>query len=248
MIIKASQRGGGKQLALHLLNTRDNEHCEVHEVRGFVSDDVVGAMKEAYAVSRGTKCTQFLFSVSLNPPQNERVEIDVFEKTIARIEEETGLTNHPRVVIFHEKEARRHCHVVWSRIDADTMTAVNLDFYKLKMLEISRETYLENDWQMPRGLMNSKEADPRNSDLDEWQQAKRAGYHAGDLKGLMKECWAVSDSKIAFEQALRERGLTLAQGDRGHVGSSTSSRMPGASQPVTIKPPTASWPLSNSLR
>jgi len=31
-------------------------------------------------------------------------------------------------------------------------------------------------------------------------------------------CWAVSDSRAAFEQALRERGLILAKGDRrGHV-------------------------------
>ena len=42
MIIKASQRGGGKQLALHLLRTDENEHVEVHDMRGFVSNDVTG--------------------------------------------------------------------------------------------------------------------------------------------------------------------------------------------------------------
>lgn len=30
MILKASQRGGGKQLGLHLMNSHDNEHVEVH--------------------------------------------------------------------------------------------------------------------------------------------------------------------------------------------------------------------------
>jgi len=54
MILKASQRGGGKQLGLHLTNTHDNEHVEVHEVRGFVSSDVTGAFKEAYAISKAT--------------------------------------------------------------------------------------------------------------------------------------------------------------------------------------------------
>ena len=53
MIINASQRGGAKQLAQHLLRTDENEHVEVHEIRGFVSDDVTGALKEAYAVSKG---------------------------------------------------------------------------------------------------------------------------------------------------------------------------------------------------
>ena len=42
MILKASQRGGGKQLGLHLMKTEDNEHIEIHEIRGFVSDDIVG--------------------------------------------------------------------------------------------------------------------------------------------------------------------------------------------------------------
>ncbi len=30
MILKASQRGGGKALALHLLKTTENEHVDVH--------------------------------------------------------------------------------------------------------------------------------------------------------------------------------------------------------------------------
>ena len=32
MILKGSQRGGSKQLAVHLLKTLDNEHAEVHEL------------------------------------------------------------------------------------------------------------------------------------------------------------------------------------------------------------------------
>lgn len=218
MILKASQRGGGKQLGLHLLKMEDNEHVEVHEIRGFVSDDIVAALKEAYAVSKGTRCKQFLFSVSLNPPPLERVGVDVFENAIARIEEKNGLKDQPRIVVFHEKEGRRHAHAVWSRIDAETMTAKNLPFFKNKMRDLSRELYLENGWKMPRGLMNSREADPRNFTLKEWQQAKRMGVDARDLKDLMRECWAVSDSKAAFVQALKARGITLAKGDRrGHV-------------------------------
>ncbi|WP_256923966.1 hypothetical protein [Sphingomonas sp. IBVSS2] len=46
MILKASQRGGGMALAAHLLKA-ENEHVEIHEIRGFVSDDLKGAMKEA---------------------------------------------------------------------------------------------------------------------------------------------------------------------------------------------------------
>ncbi len=221
MILKASQRGGGKQLGLHLMKTQDNEHIEVHEIRGFVSDDVVSALKEAYAVSKGTRCKQFLFSVSLNPPPDERVPVETFEKAVARIEEKNGLTGQPRIVVFHEKEGRRHAHAVWSRIDAETMTARNLSHFKLKLRDVSREIYLEQGWKMPRGLMNSREADPRNFTLAEWQQSKRMGRDARDVKELMQECWAVSDSRAAFMQVLKSRGFTLARGDRrGHVAVS----------------------------
>ena len=218
MIIKASQRGGGKQLALHLLRTDENEHVEVHEMRGFMSNDLVAAMKETYAISKGTKCKQFLFSASFNPPEQERVDIETFENAIERVEEKNNLKGQPRVIVFHEKEGRRHAHAVWSRIDADTMTARNLSHYKFKCRDLSREIYLEQGWKMPRGLMNSSARDPRNFNLAEWQQAKRQGLHTRDLKDMMAECWAVSDSKAAFQHALSERGMILAKGDRrGHV-------------------------------
>ncbi|ALG91179.1 MULTISPECIES: relaxase/mobilization nuclease domain-containing protein [Actibacterium] len=218
MILKGSQRGGAKQLGLHLLKTTENEHVEIHDVRGFMTDDVVGALREAEAVSKGTKCRQFLFSVSLNPPETESVRIETFEQAIAAIEEKHGLTEQPRVIVFHEKEGRRHCHAVWSRIDAETMTAKPLPFFKNKLMEVSKQLYLEHGWQMPRGFANNKDRDPRNFTLTEWQQAKRVGRHAGDLKADIQEAWAISDSRNSFSHALEERGLFLARADRrGHV-------------------------------
>jgi len=80
MILKGSQRAGGTQLAVHLLKTDENEHVEIHEVSGFMSDTPIEAFSEAYAVSRGTKCKQFLFSLSLSPPEKESVPVKVFEK------------------------------------------------------------------------------------------------------------------------------------------------------------------------
>lgn len=124
----------------------------------------------------------------------------------------------PRIVVFHEKEGRRHCHAVWSRIDADEMKAVPLPHLKMKMRDVSREIFLEQGWKLPRGLMNSKESDPRNFTLAEWQQAKRAGLDARDLKEAIQECWAASDSAQSFSRALESRGLYLARGDRrSHV-------------------------------
>ncbi|WP_417681690.1 relaxase/mobilization nuclease domain-containing protein [Roseibium sp.] len=218
MLFVASERGNGKQLATHLLNQIDNEHVTVHEVKGFVSEDVTGAFKEAQACASGTRCKNYLFSVSLNPPEDRDVPISVFEETINRIETDTGLKDQPRVVVFHEKNGRRHAHCVWSRIDADTMTAKNLSHYKSKLMGISRDIHLEQDWKMPAGLAKGSERDPRNFSLAEWQQCKRMGKDAREIKTAIQDAWAISDNAATFNHALRERGLTLAKGDRrGHV-------------------------------
>ncbi len=113
----ASQGGGAAKLAAHLLNDRDNDHVELYEVSGFVADNLSDALQEARAQAMGTRCNQYLFSVSLNPPETKKVGTDVFEQAISRIEERTNLQDQPRVIVFHEKEGRRHAHCVWSRID-----------------------------------------------------------------------------------------------------------------------------------
>ena len=236
MILKGNQRAGGTQLARHLLNARDNDHVEVHELRGFVADDLVGAFKEAYAVSTGTKCRQFLFSLSLSPPETETVPVEHFEAAIAAIEDKLGMTGQPRAVVFHEKEGRRHAHCVWSRIDTDRMRAINLSHYKLKLRDMSRQLYLEHGWKMPRGLMNSRERNPLNFSQAEWQQAKRTRQNPQALKEMFQECWAVSDSRAAFANALEERGFWLAKGDRrGHVAVDWHGEVYAVSRYIGVK-------------
>jgi len=216
MILKGSQRSGARQLAVHLLNERDNEHVEVHELRGFASDDLISAFREAEAVSRGTRAKQFLFSLSLNPPPRERVSVEQFERAIEAAERKLGLGAQPRAIVFHEKEGRRHAHAVWSRIDVDQMKAINLPHFKWRLQEVSRELYREHGWIMPRGL-NGKDRDPRNFTHSEWEQAKKAKQDPKALKAMFQECWAASDSGQAYAQALAARGYTLAAGDRRGV-------------------------------
>ena len=214
MILNGNQRGGAKNLALHLMK-EENEHVEVHQVRGFVSQNVLGALNEAHAVSKGTKCKRFLYSLSLNPPQNERVNIADFEAAIEQAEKRLGLSGQPRVIVFHEKEGRRHAHVVWSRINVEQMKAVHMPHDHPKLKTLSRELFLEHGWKMPRGLVDSKERNPKNFTLAEWQQAKRVGKDPREIKTVIQDAWAISDSKAAFMHALEERGYTLARGDKG---------------------------------
>ena len=214
MILKGSQRGGARQLAAHLLKTEENEHVEIHEISGFVSEDLDGALREIHAISQGTRCKQFMFSLSLNPPQSESVPIEYFEKALTDIEKELKLEHQPRAIVFHEKEGRRHCHAVWSRIDTDKMKAINLPYFKMKLQDISRQLYFQYGWQMPRGLINKEERNPLNFSLKEWQQAKRLQEDSKVIKQLLQDCWTASDTKASFEKSLNEYRFYLAKGDR----------------------------------
>ena len=214
MILKAKERGGGAQLARYLLSMRDNDHVELHEVRGFVGDDLLSAFREVDAIAKGTRCENYLFSASLNPPGGETVAVEDFENAADEVERKLGLEGQPRAIVFHEKDGRRHAHVVWSRIDAEHMRAINLPHYKMRLRDVSRDLFRTHGWEMPKGLRDWRERDPLGYTREEWQQARRVGLDPKQLKALFQECWNRSDSGTAFAHALKERGFMLARGDR----------------------------------
>jgi len=214
MILKGNQRAHGQELALHLLNVADNEHVAIHELRGFVANDLAGAFAEAEAISEGTKCNQYLFSLSLNPPASANVSIEAFERAIDDAERQLGLSGQPRAVVFHEKNGRRHAHCVWSRINVAEMKAINLPHYKRRLCDISQELYQQNNWDMPAGFLDKEQRNQTNYTHAEASQAERAKRDPAKLKALFRTCWEQSDSRTAFAAALRENSFVLARGDR----------------------------------
>ena len=218
MILKASQRTGTKELAKHLLNVAENDHITVHEIRGFVADDLAGALREIEAISRGTRCSKFMFSLSLNPPDYADVPIGDFEAAIEEIERKLSLVDQPRIIVFHEKNGRRHCHVVWSRLmySAHThhMISIRMSHFKLKLMEVSRLLFLKYGWKMPEGMKRAADRSPWHLTREEHRQAVRLSQDSQTLKMLFKSAWEQSDSKETFIRALEERGFLLARGDR----------------------------------
>lgn len=115
-----------------------------------------------------------------------------------------GLNDQPCIVIFNEKLGRRHCYVIWLRIDAAEMKVIKLPFFNYRIMDISRELYHEHGWNMPCGMIDRLERDPNSYTLAQWQQAKRIGKKPKDIKSLFKDCWSVSDSQTSFQAALQE--------------------------------------------
>jgi hypothetical protein len=218
VILKASQRARYAELAKHLLNGDDNEHVTIHEIRGFVSETLLEALREAYAISRGTRCSKYLFSLSLSPPEYADVPVEDFEAAIEEIEQRLNLVNQPRIIVFHEKYGRRHCHAVWSRIQAEKMIAVHMSHFKRKLMEVSQLLFLKHGWKLPKGMQKGQKRDSLHLSREEHRQAIRLAEDPQAMKTLFRELWERSDSKQTFAAALQEQGFLLARGDkRGYV-------------------------------
>lgn len=215
-----NQRGNYVDAARHFMNAEDNEHVEVHQIRGFMGNDLFSAFQESYAVSLGTKAKQHLYSLSLSPPKGARVSDEEFEAAVDRAEKRLGLTGQPRVIVFHEKrgrdgELRRHAHAIFCRVDAEIGKAIQMSYDRSKLFDLSHELFLENGWELPQGYERKQDRSPLNYTHAEHQQARRRGKYADDIKRFFQNAWERSDTIETFSAALKEQGYVLAKG--GHA-------------------------------
>jgi hypothetical protein len=217
MIIKGRSRGGADDLATHLMRVDTNERVEVLEIRGTVAADLRGALREMSAVAAGTRCRKNLYHGSLNVRIQERIDIKQWRFAIDSLETRLGLTGQPRAVVMHAKYGREHVHVVWSRIDAERMCAIPDSKNYRAHEEIAREMERTFGHEFTQGAHVERAgiARPdRTLSHAEQQQADRTQVDVVSLVSEVTELWRAADNGAAFQAALKEKGLTLARGDR----------------------------------
>ena len=221
MILKGSQRKNGADLAVHLMNSFDNESVEIAEIYGTVADDLLGAFAEFEAVSLGTKAREYLYSLSINPPSPlTRAQ---YSEAIKDIEHRLGLEGQPRAIVFHVKDGREHCHVVWSRIDVEHMKAVQMSHDRRKLMDLACDLGRKFGLDLPPGLKAWEEKRQHQKDeleatLGEKAQAEATGISPEQRSQEITACYEQSDTPAAFIQALEQRSYVLAKGDkRGFV-------------------------------
>ncbi len=217
MIPFSSQRGSGQDLATHLLNAYDNELAEVADLRGAIAGDLHGAFKEWQVQADAlTRCDKYLYSLSINPdPAQGPLTRDQYLDYIRRTEDALGLGAQPRAVVFHIKDGREHCHVVWSRIDADKQKAVHLAFDRDKLMRVTRGFARDHKLELPAGYEKSRKVGQIS--LYEQAQLQQTGLSKEDHKRQVTEAWQQSDDARSFVHALAERGYMLATGNRPYV-------------------------------
>lgn len=221
MILKGNQRANGGDLAVHLMNEFDNERVHVAQVRGAVASDLKGAFAEFEAVAMGTKCTQPLYSLSINPSQP--ISRSQYDEAIEAIEQKLGLSGQPRVVVFHEKYGRAHAHVVWSRIRVDTMRAIPMSHDHRKLCDLACDLAHRFGHELPPGLkawekkerFEKQKIDPT---LAERAQAQKSGITPDKRCAQITALYEQADMGIAVipesiqgrtVRDLRERPLRL---------------------------------------
>jgi hypothetical protein len=224
MIPKGNQRAGGQQLATHLLNAYDNDSVEVAEVRGAIAADLHGAFAEWYAQAKGTQCSKFLYSLSINPDHTQGpFNRDHYYDFIRRTEGILGLGEQPRAVVFHVKHGREHCHVVWSRIDTEKMKAVQLSHDRQKLRAVAQEYAHDHNLRLPPGMQNDRGKDrfpdhAKTENLAEKQQEERTGTPKELRREQITKAWQNTTNGPSFIKALESNGYYLARGDqRGYV-------------------------------
>jgi hypothetical protein len=226
MILKGNRRGGGRQLAAHLMNSFDNETVELVEVRGAVARDLSGAISEWNAQGRATKMKKkYFYSLSLNPDQEQgHLSREQYFDLIERTERSLNLIGQPRAIVFHEKRdehgaLREHCHVVWSRtqITEDKIKAVDVKNDRLKLRAVAQEFCLDYGLKLPDG-MKPRKSRTRNAfnhaqeNLPERQQKERTGITKAERMADIAICWNETANGEAFIKALQTKGYFLARG------------------------------------
>ena len=212
----------------------DNERVIVHQIDGTVANDLHGALQEMQAIASGTECKQHMYSCSINPSQF--MSPQQYMAAIDRIGERLGLQDNARAVVFHQKEGRFHAHAVWSRIDPETMKAVQLSFDHMKLRTLSRELGLAFGHNIPHGLKYDKgaERDNRHSNQAEQKQAERTGITVKDRKAAITAIYKDAQSSNDLVTGLEKAGYLLAQGDsRSFVVVDRAGEVHGLARQIT---------------
>ena len=214
MIAKGTQHNNGVKLAQYMITGKPGEQAELWELRGFAAENIKDAFRDVQIMAEGTKCEQPFFHVQVRNPTGEELTRDQWRRVADRIESKLGLKGQPRAIAFHIEDAsgHEHMHIAWSRIDEETMTAKHMPFFKERLKEVSRE--LEIKFGLTQVTSEREGPIKFAPTRDEEEQARRLGLGKEEVRNAIRDCYDRSDCGVAFQVALEEQGLILAQGDQ----------------------------------
>jgi hypothetical protein len=216
MIISGGSRSNGKWFSTHLLKD-ENERVSVVEIRGLGAQDVREAFREMEFIAEGTNCKNYFYHANLNPKAHERLTEEQWEQAEDMLERHLRLDGHARFVVEHEKGGRIHRHVVWCRIDPDTMTATSDSFTARDHEKAAREIEQAFGLEPVESVLVKDRATERpERRAAHWEKFRShaTGLDPEAMRDEITALWQGADSGQAFRAALENSGYLLAKGDR----------------------------------
>ncbi|HTR78519.1 MAG TPA: relaxase/mobilization nuclease domain-containing protein [Gemmatimonadaceae bacterium] len=212
MIIKGGSRTYWRNFADYLMTAKDNERVSLVEIRGLAAETVLEGFRELDLLGRGTRSRKFYYHASINPREGEELTPEQWEEAVDRLEENLGLAGQPRMRVRHDKDGRApHEHVVWSRVDTDTMTVIpdshNFDIH-MRTADALEKAFAHQRTQRGRGR------EGRSPEDWEHPRGQESGIEPRDVSRELTGLWQRADSGQAFAAAIEEHGYILAKGDR----------------------------------
>ena len=213
MIIKGNPAGSVGFWSKHLLRDDTNEKAEVREIKGLSATDLPGALREMQAVASGSRSKgNFMYQANINPLAHEHLTPEQWKEAVDTLERNLGLEGHQRVVIEHVKEGRQHYHVVWNRVDIETMKVADMGGNYRIHTATARE--LEVRFDLRPTPTPSPEDRTRRDELWEKRAAERSGIDIKAMREEVTKVWNATTSGAEFKTAIEKRGYILAKGDR----------------------------------
>jgi len=213
VIIKGKAVGSVKHWSRYLPEAGENEKVTEHEIRGTVKRDLKGALEEMRDIASATRSEgNFLYHASFNPKASENLTPEQWQKAIDLVEKKMGFEGHQRIVYEHVKEGRQHFHVLWNRVDPNTMTIKDIKGDRYTLRRAANQLEKEFGLQPTKAVRDYDDVRP----FDEWElkQAKRSKIELKEFKSELTALWHATDSGKAFIAAVEERGYAIAKGDR----------------------------------
>jgi len=212
MIIKPKVRGNGAKLADYLLKSGKNEKTELVEMRGFHAPTLKGSLGLVEVMAEATQCEQPFYHVGFRLAPGETLRPEQWKECADRLEKKLGLENQPRALVMHTHKGETHMHAVWSRIDEQSMKAINMFQDWPRCQQVARE--LEREFGLKRVRDRNDERKHKAPTFNEDQQARRKGQNLEEKRGAIRAAWESSDNRQSFAAALDEAGFVFAKGDR----------------------------------
>jgi len=223
MIVKGRARSGPAQLAAYLLRADGSERATIL-TPGVDEDDLYRQFMTWHVAGEATNGEKTLYHAQIAPEARYNMTPEQFLRAGEILARNLGMDNHPYIVVMHDGGDNPHAHVVFQRVDLETMKLWDNGFNYVKHESASRDMALEFKHDLVPGKHTKrdrkKQAEfPRgetNQAME--QQAKRLNLSTDERKAQITALRRHSDDAQAFKNALEDAGYLLAKGDqRGFV-------------------------------